>query len=87
MNILVTGGAGFIGSHTLIELMTAGHSVVVVDNLSNSNPESLRRVESITGQAVPFYKVDIRDRDFATGKVCLGCLHCIILTVVSILPV
>ena len=62
MNILVTGGAGFIGSHTLIELMAAGHSVVVVDNLSNSNPESLHRVESITGQKVPFYKVDIRDR-------------------------
>ena len=63
MNILVTGGAGYIGSHTLIELMAAGHSVVVVDNLSNSNPESLRRVESITGQAVPFYKVDIPDRE------------------------
>ena len=63
MNILVTGGAGFIGSHTLIELITAGHSVVVVDNLSNANPESLRRVESITGQGVPFYKVDIRDRE------------------------
>ena len=63
MNILVTGGAGFIGSHTLIELMTEGHSVVVVDNLSNANLESLRRVESITGQGVPFYKVDIRDRE------------------------
>jgi UDP-glucose 4-epimerase len=63
MNILVTGGAGFIGSHTLVELMAAGHSVVVVDNLSNSNPESLRRVESIAGQAVPFYRVDIRDRE------------------------
>lgn len=65
MNILVTGGAGFIGSHTLIELITAGHSVVV-DNLSNANPESLRRVESITGQGVPFYKVDIRDREGLT---------------------
>ena len=63
MNILVTGGSGFIGSHTLIELITEGHSVAVVDNLSNSNPEALRRVESITGQAVPFYKVDIRDRE------------------------
>ena len=66
MNILVTGGAGFIGSHTLIELITAGHSVVVVDNLSNANPESLRRVESITGQGAPFYKVDIRDREGLT---------------------
>lgn len=63
MNILVTGGSGFIGSHTLIELIAEGQSVVVVDNLSNSNPEALRRVESITGQAVPFYKVDIRDRE------------------------
>ena len=44
MNILVTGGSGFIGSHTLIELIAEGHSVVVVDNLSNSNPEALRRV-------------------------------------------
>ena len=63
MNILVTGGSGFIGSHTLIELIAEGQSVVVVDNLSNSNSEALRRVESITGQAVPFYKVDIRDRE------------------------
>ena len=63
MNILVTGGSGYIGSHTLIELIAEGHAVVVVDNLSNSNPEALRRVESITGQAVPFYKVDIRDRE------------------------
>lgn len=63
MNILVTGGSGFIGSHTLIELIGEGHAVAVVDNLSNSNPEALRRVESITGQAVPFYKVDIRDRE------------------------
>lgn len=62
MNLLVTGGAGFIGSHTLIELIASGYSVVV-DNLSNSASESLRRVESITGQAVPFYKVDIRDRE------------------------
>ena len=62
MTILVTGGAGFIGSHTLIELITAGHSVVVVDNLINSNHESLYRVESITRRAIPFYKVDIRDR-------------------------
>lgn len=63
MNILVTGGSGYIGSHTLIELIAEGHAVAVVDNLSNSNPEALRRVESITGQAVPFYKVDIRDRE------------------------
>ena len=62
MNILVTGGAGYIGSHTIIELYKAGHTAVVVDNLSNSNPESLRRVAKITGSEVPFFKVDIRDR-------------------------
>ena len=64
MNILVTGGAGYIGSHTLIELYKAGHTAVVVDNLSNSNPESLRRVAEIIGVAeIPFYKTDIRDRE------------------------
>lgn len=63
MNILVTGGAGFIGSHTLIELIAAGHSPVVVDNLSNSSPESIHRVEKIVGQTIPFYEVDIRDRE------------------------
>lgn len=64
MNILVTGGAGYIGSHTLIELYKAGHTAVVVDNLSNSNPESLRRVAEIIGvPVIPFYEVDIRDRE------------------------
>lgn len=62
MNILVTGGAGYIGSHTIIELLASGHGVVVVDNLSNSSAESLRRVEEITGQAVPFCEFDLRDR-------------------------
>lgn len=61
MNILVTGGAGYIGTHTIIELLGAGHTVVVVDSLVNSNEESLRRVEKITGQKVPFYKIDCRD--------------------------
>ena len=64
MKILVTGGAGYIGSHTLIELYNAGHDVVVVDNLSNSNPISLQRVAEIVGiERVPFIKVDIRDRE------------------------
>ena len=63
MNILVTGGAGYIGSHTIIELYKAGHTAVVVDNLSNSNPEGLRRVaEIICVNEIPFYEVDIRDR-------------------------
>ena len=63
MRILVTGGAGYIGSHTLIELYKAGHSAVVVDNLCNSSSESLRRVARIIGQEIPFHQVDIRDRD------------------------
>lgn len=68
MNILLTGGAGYIGSHTIIELDKAGHSVVVVDNLVNSNPESLRRVGKIIGKEIPFYEVDVRDKD-ALSKV------------------
>ncbi len=63
MNILVTGGAGYIGSHTIIELINAGHRVLVVDNLVNSAQESLLRVERITGKKVPFYQIDIRDRE------------------------
>ena len=63
MNILVTGGAGFIGSHTLIELYHAGHTAVVIDNLSNSNPEGLRRVAELIGvPEIPFHQIDIRDR-------------------------
>lgn len=62
--MLVTGGAGYIGSHTLIELYKAGHTAVVVDNLSNSSQESLKRAATIIGIAeLPFYKVDIRDRE------------------------
>ena len=63
MNILVTGGAGFIGSHTLVELYAAGHNTVVIDNLCNSNRKSLERVEELTGKEIPFYEVDIRDRE------------------------
>jgi len=63
MAILVTGGAGYIGSHTVVELQEAGYDVVVVDNLSNSSEKSLQRVEKITGKPVPFYKVDILDRE------------------------
>ncbi len=62
MNILVAGGAGYIGSHTCVELLSAGHDVVVIDNLSNSSREALRRVEQIAGRPVQFYRADIRDR-------------------------
>ena len=80
MRILVTGGAGFIGSHTLIELYKAGHTALVVDNLYNSNPEALRRVAEIIGvPEIPFVKADIRDRDalediFAAHKFD-ACIH------------
>ncbi len=60
MRVLVTGGAGYIGSHTCLELLEAGHEVVIVDNLVNSQKESLRRVEELTGKSVKFYKVDLR---------------------------
>ena len=61
MKILVTGGAGYIGSHTVVELLNAGHEVAVVDNLSNASVKALDRVEEITGKKVSFYEVDIRD--------------------------
>ena len=62
MKILVTGGAGYIGSHTVVELQGAGYNVVVVDNLANASEKVIGRVENITGKKVPFYKADIRDR-------------------------
>ena len=63
MAILVTGGAGYIGSHTCVELLQAGYDVVVLDNLSNASEKSLDRVKAITGKEVTFYKGDILDRD------------------------
>lgn len=62
MHILVTGGAGYIGSHTCLELLEAGYRVTVVDNLSNSSRESLRRVEELTGRRIDFHEVDLLDR-------------------------
>jgi UDP-glucose 4-epimerase len=62
MNVLVTGGAGFIGSHTCVELLNAGHRVTVLDNLSNSKEEAIRRVQSITGKSLTFYNADILDK-------------------------
>ncbi len=66
MSILVTGGAGYIGSHTCVELLEAGYDVVVVDNLYNASPESLKRVEKITGKTVAFYEADILDKEALT---------------------
>ena len=63
MQILLTGGSGYIGSHTCVELIKAGYDVVIVDNLSNSNIEVLNRLKKITGKDIKFYKTDILDRD------------------------
>ncbi len=63
MAILVTGGAGFIGSHTCVELLNAGFDVVIMDNLSNSSAESVRRIEELSGKKVRFYEKDIRDEE------------------------
>ena len=61
MNVLVTGGAGYIGSHTCVELLESGYGVVVIDNLCNSNPKSLERVQELTGKTLKFYEGDVRD--------------------------
>ncbi len=63
MSVLVTGGAGYIGSHCCVELLDAGYDVVVVDNLANSKKEALNRVEKITGKSLHFHKVDLLDRE------------------------
>jgi len=68
MKILVTGGVGYIGTHTCIELIEAGYEVVVVDNLCNSSLEALKRVESITQQGIPFYQADVRN-EFALTQI------------------
>jgi UDP-glucose 4-epimerase len=61
MKVLVTGGTGYIGSHTSVELLNAGHDVAIVDNLSNSSSKVIERVEAITGRQISFYKIDVRD--------------------------
>ena len=61
--ILVTGGAGFIGSHTCVELLNAGYEIAVIDNFCNSKPESLKRIKQITGKDFKFYEADLLDRD------------------------
>ncbi len=61
MKVLVTGGAGYIGSHTCISLLDAGHEIVVVDNFSNSSPDVIDAIKKITGKGFPFYRLDVRD--------------------------
>ena len=61
--ILVTGGAGFIGSHTCVELLEAGYEVIIVDNLSNAKEDVLDRIKQITGKTPLFYKLDVRDKE------------------------
>lgn len=63
MAILITGGAGYIGSHTCVELLEAGYDIVVVDNFSNSKPEALKRIQEITGKTFPFYELDLLNRE------------------------
>ena len=79
MNILVTGGAGFIGSHTCVELLESGYDVVVLDNLSNSNKKSLERVKEITDKEVKFYEGDISDKELVKNILnendIYGCIH------------
>ena len=62
MNVLLAGGAGYIGSHTCVELLKAGHSAVIADNFSNSCPEAVKRVEEITGAKIPLYEADVCDK-------------------------
>ncbi len=63
MNILLTGGAGFIGSHTAVELMEKGYNVIIVDNFSNSKPEAVRRIEAVTNKKVKLWRADVTDAD------------------------
>ena len=87
MNILITGGAGYIGSHTAIELINAGHTAIILDNLDNASPKVLQRIQEITGVAPMFYQGDIRDRSilqkiFAEHKI-HSVLHCAALKAVG----
>ena len=63
MNVLVTGGAGYIGSHTVVELINAGHEAIIVDDLSNAKADVVDRIETITGKRPAFYQADCADKD------------------------
>ena len=67
MNILVTGGAGYIGSHTCVALLDAGHSLIVADNLSNSRAETIAKIKQITNKEVTFYQADVTDAAAVDG--------------------
>ena len=68
MNVLVTGGAGYIGSHTAVELIAAGYDILIADNYSNSHPEAVRRLGEITGESVGEDLVNTIFREFCMGK-------------------
>ena len=78
MNVLVTGGAGYIGSHTCVELLNQGYGVVVIDNLCNSNPESLKRVAELTGKTPKFYEGDVRDEGLLEQIFAENTIDCVI---------
>jgi UDP-glucose 4-epimerase len=78
MTILLAGGAGYIGSHTAVELINAGHDIIIVDNYSNSSPESIRRVEEITGKSVKSYEADVRDYDAVSNIMENNKIDCVI---------
>ena len=78
MTVLVTGGAGFIGAHTCIELLESGHQVVVIDNLCNSNPKSLDRVRQLTGKHLDFYQGDVRDEALLSSVFANHKIDCVI---------
>ena len=78
MNVLVTGGAGYIGSHTCVELLENGYGVIVIDNLCNSNAESLKRVQKLTGKTLKFYKGDVRDDGLLRRIFAENAIDCVI---------
>ena len=78
MQVLVTGGAGYIGSHTCVELLSSGYDLVVIDNLCNSNPKSLDRVQELTGKTLRFYEGDVRDEALLTKIFAENQIGCVI---------
>ncbi len=78
MNVLVTGGAGYIGSHTCVELLSCGHNVVIIDNLCNSSPKSLERVRELSGKDFKFYEGDVRDAELLQKIFSENTIDCVI---------